>query len=241
MIQVEKISKTYSSAENGSFYALEDVSFEVHKGEVLGLIGLSGAGKSTALRSINLLERPDSGKVFFHGQNILEKSPAELRRTRQKIGMIFQSFNLLSNQTVFENVALPLKIAGWKKEKIQRRVEECLGLLGLQDKIKSYPAQLSGGQKQRVAIANHPEILLADEPTSALDPLTKLEILNALLEINQKLGLTIVIATHEISVIKKICQRVILLKDAKVHEVISIQHGEIVTESRFGKDFVEAA
>lgn len=242
MIKVDSISKTF--VDRGQVVkALDQVSFQVKPGQVYGLIGLSGAGKSTALRALNLLERPDSGHVYFNQENLLEKSPEELRQVRQKIGMIFQHFNLLANRTVAGNVALPLEIAGWNEADIQKRVEECLSLVQLSDKANTYPAKLSGGQKQRVAIArsiaNHPKLLLADEPTSALDPLTKGDILSCLAELNQKLGLTIVIAAHEMRVIRKLCHQVSLFKDGKIQETLDVIDGNIHPQSAYGKAFVE--
>lgn len=242
MIRIESISK-YFIEQGQSIQALHNVSFHVQCGQIYGLIGHSGAGKSTALRAINLLERPDSGKVIFNGENLLTKSPQELRHLRQKIGMIFQHFNLLANRTVSENIALPLEIAGWQKEDIQKRVQECLELVQLKDKAQAYPSKLSGGQKQRVAIArsisNHPQVLLADEPTSALDPLTKGEILSCLAELNQKLGLTIVIASHEMKVIRKLCHRVTLFRGGQTEETLDVVDGQIHPQTAYGKAFVE--
>jgi D-methionine transport system ATP-binding protein len=241
MVRVVSISKTFNLRRRASFKALDQVSFSVQEGEIFGLIGLSGAGKSTALRSINLIERPDCGAVFFAGENLMNKKKGELRKTRQKIGMIFQHFNLLQNKTVEQNIALPLKIAGWKSGAVKDRVAECLSLVGLTEKRKSFPAKLSGGQKQRIAIArsiaNHPRLLLADEPTSALDPLTKHEILNCLLEINRNLGLTIVIATHEMNIVRRLCHRVALLKDNQIHEELTSVAGMLSPRTEFGKTF----
>lgn len=238
MIVVESISKTYH-AKNAGTKALSDVSFKVQEGEVYGLIGLSGAGKSTALRTINLLEVPDSGHIYFQGDDLVKKTKSEIRLVRQKIGMIFQHFNLLANKTVADNVALPLEIAGWKKADIEKRVVECLELVGLLAKKEAYPANLSGGQKQRVAIArsiaNHPNLLLADEPTSALDPLTKGEIIDCLLDLNKKLNLTIIIATHEMKIVRKICHRVSLFKDGKIHETLDVTNGELNPNTDYGK------
>ncbi len=243
MIRVEAISKTYRTAHSGEITALRDVSFHVPEGKIYGLIGLSGAGKSTALRAINLLERPDSGRVLIAGEDVLSKREKELRTARQKIGMIFQHFNLLANRTVADNIAFPLQIAGWKKPDIQARVAEVLELVQIADKAQAYPANLSGGQKQRVAIArsiaNHPKLLLADEPTSALDPLIKNDILNCLADLNQKLGLTIVIAAHEMKVIRRLCHKVSLFKGGEVIEELEVSDGTIRPQSEFGKLFVE--
>lgn len=244
MVQVISISKTFIDANREPFKALDRISFNVEKGEIFALIGPSGAGKSTALRAINLIERPDEGAVLFMGDNLMARTPKELRRIRQKIGMIFQHFNLLANRTVEQNVALPLEIAGWGSTERKRRVEECLELVKLTDKRKAFPAKLSGGQKQRVAIArsiaNQPYLLLADEPTSALDPITKGEILSCLSDINEKLGLTIVIATHEMGVVRRICDRVMLMKDSVVHEELSLSDGDLNPKTDFGKFFWEA-
>ncbi|QDK40781.1 methionine ABC transporter ATP-binding protein [Bacteriovorax stolpii] len=241
MIVVDSVSKTYS-AKHGATKALDNISFNVKSGEVYGLIGLSGAGKSTALRTLNLLEVPTSGHIFLEGVDLVKKNAGELRLVRQKVGMIFQHFNLLANRTVADNVALPLEIAGWKKSDIEKRVLECLDLVGLREKKDAYPALLSGGQKQRVAIArsiaNHPKVLLADEPTSALDPLTKGEILDCLIDLNKKLNLTIVIATHEMTVVKRLCHRVSLFKDGKIQETLEVKNSLISPETEYGKALV---
>ncbi len=241
MIVADSISKIYS-AKHGSTKALDNVSFNVASGEIYGLIGLSGAGKSTALRTLNLLEVPTSGHIFLEGVDLVKKNASELRQIRQKMGMIFQHFNLLANRTVAGNIALPLEIAGWEKSDIDKRVLECLELVSLSVKKDAYPALLSGGQKQRVAIArsiaNHPKLLLADEPTSALDPLTKGEILDCLLDLNKKLNLTIVIATHEMSVVKRLCHRVSLFKDGKIQETLDVKNGLIGPVTDYGKALV---
>ncbi|RYF70999.1 MAG: ATP-binding cassette domain-containing protein, partial [Comamonadaceae bacterium] len=204
VIRLQAVQKTYQLPNGQRFDAVRSVSLDIAPGDVFGLIGKSGAGKSTLLRLINLLERPDAGQVLVGGRDLTALSRKELRETRQNIGMIFQQFNLLQNATVFENVAFPLRIHGHNaKAEIDARVRECLAIVGLEDKIHSYPAQLSGGQKQRVAIARalspRPQVLLCDEPTSALDSETTQSILETLREINHKLGVTIVIVTHELS------------------------------------------
>lgn len=241
MINVESISKIYK-IKNAHILALNNVSFKVQEGEVYGLIGLSGAGKSTALRTINLLEVPDSGHIYFQGDDLVKKSKSEMRLVRQKMGMIFQHFNLLANKTVADNVALPLEIAGWKKADIDKRVIECLELVGLSNKTNSYPANLSGGQKQRVAIArsiaNHPKLLLADEPTSALDPLTKNEVIDCLMDLNKKLNLTIIIATHEMKVVRKMCTRVSIFKDGSIQETLDVHEHEIKPATEYGQALV---
>ncbi len=223
MIELSHLYKTYPAS---GVVALEDVSLLVPRGSISGIIGKSGAGKSSLIRCVNFLEQPDRGQVLIDGINLASLSAAKLREKRRKIGMIFQQFNLLSSRTVYDNVALPLKLAGIKKNFIREKVSNLLSLVGLQDKAKAYPAQLSGGQKQRVAIAralaNDPEILLCDEATSALDPETTQSILELLKAINQKLGLTILLITHEIEVIKTICAHVTVLEAGRIVEQGSV-------------------
>jgi D-methionine transport system ATP-binding protein len=243
MIRVESISKRYDTPHSGVITALRDVSFHVAEGAVHGLIGLSGAGKSTALRTINLLERPDNGRVLIDGEDLLAKKPDELRLALRRIGMIFQHLNLLANRTVAGNVALPLEMAGWKPAEIRSRVAEMLELMQIVEKANAYPANLSGGQKQRVAIArsiaNRPRVLLADEPTSAMDPLIKNDILACLADLNRRLGLTIVIAAHEMRVIRRLCHRDSLFKAGQVVEELEVVDGTIHPRSEFGRRFVE--
>lgn len=245
MFELKNIYKSYHPSKDQEIKVLNDISLSVAQGEIFGLIGPSGAGKSTILRTFNLLETPDAGSVFFRENQLSKKATKELRQSRQKIGMIFQQFNLLSNKTVGENVALALKIAGWKKDLIAPRVKECLELVGLFERINSYPHQLSGGQKQRVAIArsiaNHPYLLLADEPTSALDPITKKDILECLQEINKKLKLTIIITTHEMNVIRNICHRVAILDKGEICEVLPVENQSIKPQSSIGKMLLEIA
>ena len=202
------------------------MNLTVKAGEIFGVIGLSGAGKSTLLRIVNLLESPTTGRVFIDGQELTAQNQAQLRKTRQQIGMIFQHFNLLNSQDVFDNIALPLKFAHWSADKIRTRVEELLELVGLSDKRYAYPSQLSGGQKQRVAIARalalSPKILLCDEATSALDPHTTHNILKLLQDINQKLNLTILLITHEMDVIKHICHHVAVIDQGHIVEKDSV-------------------
>lgn len=221
MIKLAGITKVYKGA-NGPVPALNGINLNVKQGEVFGVIGKSGAGKSTLIRCINMLERPTEGSVVVDGQNLVEMSEQKLRETRKKIGMIFQHFNLLSSRTVFDNVAFPLELAGADKETIQKEVNHLLDLVGLADKKSQYPAQLSGGQKQRVgiarALANNPKVLLCDEATSALDPQTTKSILKLLKDINQKLNLTIVLITHEMNVIKEICDRVAVIENGGIIE-----------------------
>ena len=224
MIVLEKIYKEFDSAERSQrkFHALKGVSLNIPDGSIFGVIGRSGAGKSTLIRTINLLERPTSGRVLVDGMDMTALPEKELREARKSIGMIFQSFNLLSSQTVAGNIAFPLRLAGWSKNAVKERVDELLALVELSDKKNDYPAQLSGGQKQRVGIARAlaagPKILLCDEATSALDPQTTRAILELLREINRKFKLTVVLITHEMSVIKEICDDVAVLEEGLVVE-----------------------
>ncbi|WP_443863004.1 methionine ABC transporter ATP-binding protein [Fusobacterium ulcerans] len=224
MIKIEKINKVYS---NG-FHAVKDVSLEVKKGDIFGIIGLSGAGKSSLIRLLNRLEEPTSGSIVIDGVDITKLSKDELLERRKKIGMIFQHFNLLASRTVGENVAFALEIAGWDKGKMKDRVRELLEVVELSDKIDSYPSQLSGGQKQRVAIAralaNNPDILLSDEATSALDPKTTNSILELIKNIQHKFGLTVVMITHQMEVIRDICNRVAVMSDGEIVETGGVHH-----------------
>lgn len=221
IIQLNHVSKTFNVTQ-GTVEALNDVTFDVNKGEIFGIIGLSGAGKSTLVRCLNLLEKPTSGDVIVNGQNLQKLSEKELRLARRKIGMIFQHFNLLMQRTVLDNVCFPMEIAGIKKNEARAKALEYLKVVGLEEKAKSYPAQLSGGQKQRVAIArvlaSEPEILLCDEATSALDPETTKAILNLIKDINAKYGITVVLITHEMSVIQEICHKCVVLEYGKLVE-----------------------
>ncbi|MDC3415965.1 methionine ABC transporter ATP-binding protein [Aquibacillus salsiterrae] len=221
MITLEKVAKIYET-KSGQVVGVDNVSLTINKGEVYGIVGYSGAGKSTLLRCINILERPTSGKVIVDGVDLLKLKSKQLRVARQSIGMIFQGFYLVSSKTVFENVAFALKAAGVEKTKRKERVLELLELVGLSDKADHYPTQLSGGQKQRVsiarALANNPKVLLCDEATSALDPSTTKSILALLKKINLELGITIVIITHEMEVVKEICDRCAVMQDGKVVE-----------------------
>lgn len=221
IIKVENLKKVFTS-DAGEVTAADDISFSIEKGDIFGIIGLSGAGKSTLVRCLNLLEKPSSGNIWIGDKNLLELSNRELRAARQKIGMIFQHFNLLMQRTVLDNVCFPLEIAGVKKKEARERAMDLLKTVGLEEKAKSYPSQLSGGQKQRVAIARvlaaDPEILLCDEATSALDPQTTKAILGLLKEINEKYGITIVVITHEMSVVQEICSHVAVLDHGKLVE-----------------------
>jgi len=221
MIVLENLSKTFV-AGTGRVEAVKDVTLKIEQGEIHGIIGFSGAGKSTLVRCINLLERPTSGRVFLDDTELTNLSERDLRETRKKIGMIFQQFNLFASRTAFQNIAYPLKHSGLSKPRIRERVRELLKLVELEDKETAYPSQLSGGQKQRVAIAralaNDPKLILCDEATSALDPQTMLSILNLLKKLNAQLGITIVIITHEMQVIKEVCQRVTVMENGLVVE-----------------------
>ena len=222
MIQINNLSKIYSGGEQ-EVMALKDVSLTVNQGEIFGIIGLSGAGKSTLIRCINMLEEPTTGNILINGQDVTLMNNQELRHLRQKIGMIFQHFNLLSSRTVFDNVMFPLEIASVAEKKARQKVGELLELVGLSDKARVYPEQLSGGQKQRVgiarALANEPVLLLSDEATSALDPQTTRSILKLLKDINRQLGLTILLITHDMNVIKDACDRVAVIDNSRIVEV----------------------
>jgi D-methionine transport system ATP-binding protein len=221
MIVLKNITKQFHQ-KNREITALSDVSLTVPKGKIYGVIGASGAGKSTLIRCVNLLERPTSGEVIVDGLNLISLSPALLAKERRQIGMIFQHFNLLSSRTVSENIAFPLELDNVPKEQIQHRVAELLALVGLEDKGKDYPANLSGGQKQRVAIArtlaSNPKVLLCDEATSALDPATTKSILTLLKDINKRLNITILLITHEMDVVKSICDEVAVISAGKLIE-----------------------
>lgn len=222
IIEVENLTKQFE-AGNSKINALNNISLSVEEGEIFGVIGLSGAGKSTFVRCLNLLERPTSGTVLINGKNLQELSSGELRRERQQIGMIFQHFNLLMQRNVLDNVCFPMEIAGIKKREARKKALEYLKTVGLEDKVKAYPVQLSGGQKQRVAIArtlaSNPRIILCDEATSALDPQTTRTILDLLRKINKDYGITIVIITHEMRVVEEICDRVAVLDHGKIKEL----------------------
>ena len=225
MIELTHISKNFASGGR-TVHAVQDVSLSIGKGEIFGIIGFSGAGKSTLVRFINLLERPPSGSVTVDGKEMTALSARELRQARKKIGMIFQHFNLMPSRTVFGNVAYPLRGSGLSGEQIADKVHRLLELVGIGDKAEAYPKQLSGGQKQRVAIAralaNDPNVLLCDEATSALDPQTTKAILRLLKNLNEKLGITVVIITHEMAVVKEICDRVAVMEHGRV-----VEQGEV--------------
>lgn len=226
MIRVENVSKTYTGKQ-GTVEAVKDVSLEISRGEIFGVIGFSGAGKSTLIRLLNGLETVTSGHIYINEKDITTLKRKELLKERQKIAMIFQHFNLLWSRTVEENIAFSLEIAGVPKAERKAKVAELIDLVGLTGREKSYPSQLSGGQKQRVgiarALANDPEVLLCDEATSALDPKTTKDILKLLIEINQELGLTIVLITHEMHVVRQICHRVAVMEEGRV-----VESGEVI-------------
>jgi D-methionine transport system ATP-binding protein len=224
LIELRNVSKTFIT--DHKIQALKDVNLHIPKGEIFGIIGQSGAGKSTLIRCVNGLEKPDTGEVIVDGVNMCKLNPVDLREARKRIGMIFQHFNLLASRTVAGNIAYPLEIAGVKRSAIKERVDELLHLVGLEDKANAYPRQLSGGQKQRVgiarALANRPQVLLCDEATSALDPETTKSVLHLLADINRKMGLTIVLITHEMAVIQEICDQVAVLDNGTIEEIGSV-------------------
>lgn len=244
MIKLENISKSF--AINGkTVEAVKDVSLAIRQGEIFGIIGFSGAGKSTLVRCINLLEKPEKGRVIIDGEDITHYEGKELRHVRQKIGMIFQHFNLMPSRTVFENIELPLKLTKLSASERSQKIKKLLDLVGLSDKAQSYPSQLSGGQKQRVAIAralaNDPKVLLCDEATSALDPQTTHSILQLLKEVNTRLGITIVVITHQMEVIKEICDRVAVMQKGVVVEKGDIVEVFSAPQAPITKSFIQAA
>lgn len=221
IVKIENLYKTFHT-KNGDIQALKDINLSIEQGDIFGIIGLSGAGKSTLVRCINFLEKPTTGRVYFEGTDMGKLNKKELLKARQSIGMIFQNFNLLEQRNAIKNICFPLEIAGVPKAKAEERARELLKLVGLEDRERSYPSQLSGGQKQRVAIARalatNPKILLCDEATSALDPTTTQSILSLLKEINQKMNVTIIIITHEMSVVEKICSKVAVIDNSRIVE-----------------------
>lgn len=234
-IHLDRVSRRFADP-GGRLVGVHPTSLSVPQGEIHGVIGFSGAGKSTLLRLVNLLERPDSGDVTVHGETLTRLSAAGLRQARHRIGMIFQHFNLLHNKTVAENVALPMRIAGADAAKIRERVRVCLDFVGLAEKAEVYPGRLSGGQKQRVAIARalapEPHVLLADEPTSALDPRTTLDLLGVLADANRQFGLTILLVSHEMEVIRRLCHRVSVMEAGRIVEQLDIVDGQVPAGSR---------
>lgn len=242
MIRLEGVSKRFKQKKGEEFLALDNINLTIQKGEIYGIIGYSGAGKSTLIRMINGLETPTTGKIWINDVDLRTLTESELRKKREKIGMIFQHFNLLWSRTVFGNIAFPLEIAGWPKEKIRERVKELLKLVGLEEKENMYISQLSGGQKQRVgiarALANEPDLLLSDEATSALDPKTTDSILELLQRINRELGITIVLITHEMHVVQKICHRVAVLEKGRIVEEGPVLDVFSNPKARITKEFV---
>lgn len=243
MIELRNINKTFKSKRQ-DVSALRDVSLSIKEGEIFGIIGFSGAGKSTLVRCINLLERPTSGEVVVNGENLVELKSRELNEQRKNIGMIFQQFNLLEQRTVERNVRYPLEIAKVDRQKADKKVRELLELVGLKDKISAYPSQLSGGQKQRVAIARalatNPKIILCDEATSALDPITTKTVLDLLKRLNKELGVTIVVITHELSVVERICDRVAVLEDGEIQEAGDVSEVFLEPKSDAAKKLISA-
>lgn len=243
MIELIDVSKTFE-LDQKEVKAVQSVNLTVEEGEIFGVIGYSGAGKSTLVRCINMLEKPTTGQVIVNGVDLTQLKEKELRLQRQNIGMIFQQFNLLGSRTAYQNVEFPLVGRGYSKEKIQEKVASLLDLVGIADKANAYPSELSGGQKQRVAIARalatDPAILLCDEATSALDPQTTKSILKLLKEVNKKLGITIVIITHEMSVIKEICHRVAVMEDGKVVELNDVVSVFSNPQAEISKEFIHS-
>lgn len=243
MIELKNLSKSFES-KDGLIEAVKDANITIKEGEIFGFIGYSGAGKSTLVRCINLLEKPTTGQVLVDNVNLTELNNKDLRKERKNIGMIFQHFNLLRSLTVFDNVAFNLKGSGLSKEEIVNKVRNLLSLVGISDKENAYPSQLSGGQKQRVAIAralaNDPKILLCDEATSALDPQTTGQILELLRELNEKLKLTIVVITHELDVIKKICDRVAVMENGSIVEINDVYSLFSNPKTKIAKEFVNS-
>lgn len=241
IIEIKNLSKVFGSGEN-QVAALHNVSLAVRPGEIFGIIGLSGAGKSTLVRCINLLERPTDGEVLFHGQDLRNLKDKPLRQQRRKISMIFQSFNLLEQRTALDNICFPLELVGVSKKDARKRAMELLEIVGLPDKANAYPVQLSGGQKQRIAIAralaSDPEVLLCDEATSALDPTTTDSILKLLQKINRERGITVIIITHQMSVIEQICHRVAILDAGQVAEVGDVEKVFANPQSKAGQRLV---
>jgi D-methionine transport system ATP-binding protein len=243
MIEIKNLTKTYFSKDR-EVKAVDNVSITIHDGEIFGIVGYSGAGKSSLLRCINLLERPTSGKITVDGVDLTKLDSKRLRQARLKIGMIFQHFNLVNQKTVAENIAFALKASKTPKNKIEKRVNELLDMVGLADKKDVYPGQLSGGQKQRVgiarALANNPKVLLCDEATSALDPTTTKSILNLLKKINKELNITIVIITHEMDVVKEICHRMAIMENGRIVEQGNVYDIFASPKEQLTKEFIQS-
>lgn len=243
MLSLQEVSKSYDRQSSDRLAAVQAVTLTIEEGTIHGIIGPSGAGKSTLLRLMNMLEIPDEGRVVVAGKDWTAMSESELRQARRSVGMIFQQFNLLQNRTVSGNVSVPLELAGLPKKERAERVRECLQFVGLLDKAEEYPASLSGGQKQRVAIAralaNHPQVLLCDEPTSSLDPKTTNDILSVLRHVNETLGVTIVMVTHEMDVVAQICQRVSVMEGGRLTDSFALQPREQAGAIRPPKSYRE--
>ena len=241
IVSLKGMGKVFHT-KNGDVKALDDINLDINKGEIFGIIGLSGAGKSTLVRCINYLEIPTEGDVFFEGKGLKGMSELQIRRVRRDMGMIFQQFNLLSQRNILDNVCFPLEISGVPKPKARQRAKELLNLVGLLDREKAYPAQLSGGQKQRVAIARavatNPKLLLCDEATSALDPNTTGQILELIKDINKKMGITVIVITHEMKVIESICDRVAIIENSKIAEVGKVEDIFADPQSEIGKKLI---
>lgn len=241
IVELVGIGKTFRTKEH-EVKALEDINLTIYEGEIFGIIGLSGAGKSTLVRCINFLERPTEGSVYFHGVDLAKLNDKELLRERQSMGMIFQQFNLLMQRNSLDNICFPLEIAGVPKKQARKRAKELLEVVGLSDKAKAFPAQLSGGQKQRIAIARalatNPKVILCDEATSALDPTTTRSILNLLKDINKKFGITVIVITHEMSVIEEICNRVAIIDQSHIAEIGEVEEVFVRPQSKIAKQLV---
>ncbi len=241
IIRIEHLSKTFGSG-TGQVSALKDVSLQVEEGEIFGIIGLSGAGKSTLVRCMNLLERPENGSIWFRNQNLLDLKPRQLRQQRRRIAMIFQSFNLLEQRTALDNICFPMELEGISRRQARKKARELLETVGLAQKAEAYPSQLSGGQKQRIAIAralaSQPEVLLCDEATSALDPQTTESILQLLQTINRDRGITVILITHQMSVIEQICNRVAILDQGSVAEIGQVEQVFSDPQSDAGRHLV---
>lgn len=244
MIELKNINVTFP-IEDGVIEAVKDVSLSVEKGDIFGIVGYSGAGKSTLIRVINLLQQPSSGEVYVEGKNLLSLSKEELREERKSIGMIFQHFNLMNQRTVYENVAYPLKDSKLSKEEKDKKIRDLLDLVQLSDRVDRYPSELSGGQKQRVgvarALANDPKILLCDEATSSLDPKTTDQILDLLKELNEKLGITIVLITHEMDAVRAICNKVAVMEQGEIVEQNDIVSIFTNPQNPLTQDFIRTA
>ncbi len=241
IIRLRNVGKEFKTA-NGPVVALEDINLDIERGEIFGIIGLSGAGKSTLVRCINMLETPTSGQVIFEGENLAAQSDRQKRMARRSMGMIFQQFNLLAQRNILKNVCFPLEIAGVSRQEGKKRAMELLELVGLADRAGAYPAQLSGGQKQRVAIARalatNPKVILCDEATSALDPNTTKAILALLKEINQTIGVTVIVITHEMAVIEAICDRVAIIDQSHIAELGTVSETFSEPKSRIGRQLI---